>query len=486
MQKPKILVVEDERVVAADIEESLHKLGYTVVGAAASGVHAIRRAVETEPDLVLMDIKLKGHMDGIDAAGELHSRLGIPVVFLTAYADGEILQRAKKISPSGYVLKPFDERALRSAVEIALDRHPREKRLAESERRLVTAMRGLEDGVILTNRAGSVTFLNQAAERMTGWKNAEATGKLFSDVFVALHAHTGALLPSIVDRALQDEAAMGLGESSLLIHRFGSESAREGSVVPLADDDHEIVGAAVVFHHAGKNPEYEPLSTTARRRQGDRASLVARLAGNLAENLQQAFEGIDRLLDQLATADNAGPEANQELREQVKQAIRLLNRFSALAQPRIPRPRNVPINRVMEEVEPLLMAVTPGSVSLTNTVKDGTGLVAMDQVQFELAVLELVRLCGQRMPFGGRINLETDTVELLPEFARNHTDLAPGSYAVLSVSQAGSVLIPPAGDAREDCPEVYFQVRDMGGDLQLRSEPGRLTTYEIFLPRVED
>ncbi len=131
MNKRRIMLVEDERVVAADIEECVKGLGYEVVGSAATGTEALRMAAQTVPDLILMDIKLKGVLDGIDVAGALYDQFKIPVVYLTAHADVEILERAKKTAPSGYVLKPFDDRTLRTAIEIAFDRHTRERRLIE-------------------------------------------------------------------------------------------------------------------------------------------------------------------------------------------------------------------------------------------------------------------------------------------------------------------------------------------------------------------
>ncbi|MCP5109216.1 MAG: PAS domain-containing protein, partial [bacterium] len=217
---------------------------------AASGIGAIRRAVETDPDLVLMDIKLKGDIDGVDAAGELHDRLGIPVVFLTAYADGEILDRAKRTSPSGYVLKPFDERALRSAVEIALHQHPREQRLVESERRLVSALRSIDEAVLMTGRDGVVTLMNRAAERLTGWKQADAIGQRVSDVFNSVNGATGSLLTDPIARVTREGVSFSLGDQRVLVSRHGAETWVRGNGVPLRNDDGEVVGAALVFHAA--------------------------------------------------------------------------------------------------------------------------------------------------------------------------------------------------------------------------------------------
>lgn len=123
MAKEKILVVEDERIVAKDIVNSLQRLGYKVVASVASGEEALQKVVEAQPDLVLMDIMLKGKMDGIETTEEIHKNFDIPVIYLTAYADEKTLGRAKITEPFGYIIKPFDERDLHTTIEIALRRH---------------------------------------------------------------------------------------------------------------------------------------------------------------------------------------------------------------------------------------------------------------------------------------------------------------------------------------------------------------------------
>ncbi|MCK4940894.1 response regulator, partial [candidate division WOR-3 bacterium] len=128
MPKAKILVVEDEKIVALDINNTLNKLGYDVPALVASGDEAIQAVKRTKPDLVLMDIVLKGDIDGIEAAEVIRHRYGTPLVFLTAYADEEILRRVKHIEPFGYILKPFQEKELYSTIEIALFKHGIEKK----------------------------------------------------------------------------------------------------------------------------------------------------------------------------------------------------------------------------------------------------------------------------------------------------------------------------------------------------------------------
>ncbi|AKB53959.1 hypothetical protein A9239_05740 [Methanosarcina sp. A14] len=127
----RILVVEDEHIVAMGIKKMVKSLGYTVTGVASSGKDAISKAESTFPDVVLMDIMLKGDMDGVEAAGEIRERFDVPVVYLTAYSDNKILERAKKTEPFGYIVKPFDENDLHSSIEIALHRHRKEKEKTE-------------------------------------------------------------------------------------------------------------------------------------------------------------------------------------------------------------------------------------------------------------------------------------------------------------------------------------------------------------------
>jgi len=120
MAKANIMIVEDEAIIGEEIKISLEDMGYTVTSVVKSGEQAIKKADQDRPDLILMDIRLKGRMDGIEAAELIRSRLDIPVIFLTAYADEDKLERAKLSMPFGYILKPFQDRDLKVAIEMGL------------------------------------------------------------------------------------------------------------------------------------------------------------------------------------------------------------------------------------------------------------------------------------------------------------------------------------------------------------------------------
>jgi CheY-like chemotaxis protein len=132
MPSAHILIVEDERIIAMALQDVLKYMGYSVAGVAASGEEAVQKAAETRPDVVLMDIRLRGEIDGLQAAVEIGSHLDIPVVYLTAYADKFMRKRAEATKPYGYIVKPFRQADIRAAVEEALHRHAAERKLTEA------------------------------------------------------------------------------------------------------------------------------------------------------------------------------------------------------------------------------------------------------------------------------------------------------------------------------------------------------------------
>ncbi|MEG3850229.1 response regulator [Microcoleus sp. herbarium19] len=145
MNPIKILVVEDEIIVAQDIAGRLKKLGYAVTATVASGEEALEKVAENRPDLVLMDIVLKGDMDGVTAAEKIRTRVDVPTVFLTAYADDKTLERAKLTNPFGYIIKPFQQNDLRVAIEIALHRHEIETKMREALKTSEAAKESVEE-----------------------------------------------------------------------------------------------------------------------------------------------------------------------------------------------------------------------------------------------------------------------------------------------------------------------------------------------------
>ena len=173
----RVLVVEDEAIVARDIEQQLLELGYQVLGICATGEQALELAGQLRPDLVLMDVQLAGRMTGIDAAGLIREQLALPVVFITAYCSDEVLNRAKVCEPYGYILKPFSERELRTVVEMALYKSAAETKQRELAEHLAAVVDNMLDGLITIDGQGRVDSFNKAASAIFGYSAAEVIGQ---------------------------------------------------------------------------------------------------------------------------------------------------------------------------------------------------------------------------------------------------------------------------------------------------------------------
>ncbi|MFA5908161.1 MAG: PAS domain S-box protein [Vicinamibacterales bacterium] len=225
MTRPRILIVEDEGIIARDIQGQLQALGYEVVGIALTGEDAVALTGTLRPQLVLMDIHLSGAIDGIDAAVEIRQRFSVPSVFLTAYATDDVVERAKRAEPLGYLIKPFDEQSLRTTIEIALHKDDSDRKLRASEARYRAVIQTAHDAIITADRDGRIVGWSVAAERMFGYTEQEILGQPAAMLL-------GAGQEAIRDQVLQlAEGFTGSGELDALRERIGRR--QDGSTFPL-------------------------------------------------------------------------------------------------------------------------------------------------------------------------------------------------------------------------------------------------------------
>lgn len=250
MASARILIVEDDRVVARDIGQQLVRCGHTVAGSVASGEEALVVAARAPLDLVLMDVRLEGELDGIDAARRLRETHGLPIVFLTAYADEETVQRATVTEPFGYVLKPFEDQQLRTVVEMALYKHAAERRLRESEQRYAVTLASIGDGVIATDCESRVTLINPVAEALTGWSRVEAAGQPLAKVLVLIDENTNTPLDDVGAAVLREQAPVDLAVKTRLVGRQGREVPVETRVTRIVDDMGQVVGVVLAIRDA--------------------------------------------------------------------------------------------------------------------------------------------------------------------------------------------------------------------------------------------
>lgn len=177
MNKSKILVVEDESLVAEDIRKFLNNLGYSVLSIASTGSEALKRVEEDKPDLVLMDIVLQDDQNGIETARRIRTRFDIPIVFLTGYSDEKIVNEAKYTEPYGYLFKPIDSKELHTTIEIALYKHASDRKLKERQDRLTFFLDPASDTFCLLDSNLRILEVNKTGLDSWGFKKESILGK---------------------------------------------------------------------------------------------------------------------------------------------------------------------------------------------------------------------------------------------------------------------------------------------------------------------
>ena len=487
MEKVKIMIVEDESIVAKDIENMLKRVGYGVPAVVASGEKAIEKAAETSPDLVLMDIMLKGDMDGVEAAEQIRSRFHIPVIYVTAFADDSTLQRAKITEPYGYLLKPFQDRELHTTIEMALYRHKMERRLKESEQWLSTTLRSIGDAVIATDTEGCVTFMNLVAQDLTGWSQEEAAGKPLRHVFNIVNEDTDEPCEDPVERVIRENNVVGLGNHTLLIARDGTRFPIDDSAAPIRDDSGNLIGVVLVFRDITERRRSEEESLRAQRLESigilaggiahDFNNILTAIMGNIS--LARVYNDPDKISERLLELEKASMQA--------KELIQQLLTFSR---------GGIPVKEIVSLVEILkgttAFALRGSNVKCGFLISGDLWPVEADPGQISQVISNLIINADQSMPDGGVIKVRAENIAI----ERDHgLPLENGKYVKISIEDRG------AGIPKEHLHKIfdpYFTTKQKGSGLGLansysiikrhdghitaESQVGVGTTMHIYLP----
>lgn len=288
--KPRILVVEDELVVARDIAQQLLDMGYSPVGTTHLGEHAVTLAAELEPDLVLMDIQLAGAMDGIEAAQEIRSRSGVPVIFLTAFAADDVLARAKVTEPFGYILKPFSERELSTVLAMALYKHQAEARLLATTRQLKALSRRVLEAQEQERRRVALELHDELGQLLTAIKINLQLGERFKDK-APPELHSENL--RIVEEALQQVRRLATGLRPSMLDDLGLAPALKW----VAEQSASRAGFEVSFHHERTQVRLSPeIETACFRIVQEALTNISRHAQATRVDITLRRDGTDRLL----------------------------------------------------------------------------------------------------------------------------------------------------------------------------------------------
>ena len=501
MTPTSILVVEYERIIAKGIEKRLKGLGYAVAGLASSGEEAVQKATDLRPNLVLMDIHLGAGMDGVEAAGAIRLRVNLPVVFLTAHSDDATLQRAKLTEPYGYVLKPYEDSDLQTAIEIGLYRHQMQKQLRENEQWLAATLGSIGDGVIATDERGRVRFMNSLAERLTGWAQADALGKDVVEVFEIVDKATRQPVPNPALEALVRGESVTLAANSILVAKDGTEYPIDDTAAPICDAGGRVAGSVLVFRDITERCRLEE-----NLRQAQKMEAIGRLAGGIAHDFNNIMTIITGFSDLLLT--NTQPPAVrldmvQNILDAGLRAAALTQQIMAFSRKQMLIPCVLNLNTVVRDMGTMVKRLIGSDIEFVTEPASDLGQVKADPSQIGQIILNLAANARDAMPRlnGGRLVVATANAELDEATTRRHPDVKPGRYAMLSVSDTGSGM---SEEVLSRIFEPFFTtkgvgqgtglglatvhgiVKQSGGHIEVESAIGAGTTFRVYLPRVEE
>ena len=493
-----ILVVEDEGIVAADIKQKLNKMGYMVPAMAVSGEKAIVETGRVKPDLILMDIRLKGDMDGIEAAEQIRNLYDVPIIYLTGNADKATIDRAKQTQPFGYLVKPFNERELQAIIEMTLHRHSLEQKVKEREQWVETTLSSIADAVITTNTQGNITYLNPTAEKLTGWSNVEAIGLELKEVFNIAQEETRAIVTNPVERALKEKTIVWLENNIILFSRTGDEIFIEDSAAPIIDEKGNVSGAVLVFRNVTDQRQLE-----AQLQQAQKLEAIGRLAGGIAHdfnNLLTVVIGHSELMMLNLSPKDHEYKSVEIIREASERAAKLTRQLLAYSRKQMLLPKALDLNCVILEIKDMLQRLIGEHIELVTRLAPQLNQVKADQGQIEQVLMNLAVNARDAMPNGGNLTIETANVTLDETYTRRRAEVMPGEYVMLSVRDTG-IGIPQEIQSQIFDPffttkgvgkgtglglaSVYGVVKQSGGHIFLESEIGAGAEFRIFLPKVE-
>jgi len=491
-----VLIVEDESIVALDIKMHLESYGYVVYDPVATGEAALASVEQLEPSLVIMDIKLQGGLDGLQTAEGIRASHNIPIVMLTAHADEATVERALGAHPYAYIIKPFEERELRTTVMVSLARHRMERAIADREKLLETTLNSIGEGVVVTDNDGTVSFANPVALSVVGSRQEDVVGSAFTAAF-RFRRRGG-------EENTQTENVEGRDE---LLTVNDEAIPVERTVTPLLDDEGTRVGTVWVFRDVSQRVASEVALEESREqlRQAQKMEAIGRLSGGIAHdfnNLLTAILGYTKLIDQTL---NSGEHLNVEtvrkdiqgIESVAQRSVSLTRRLLTFSRRQYAERQRVDFNALIANLDGMIRRLLSEDVALRVSLAADPAVVWADRGQLEQVVLNLTVNARDAMPDGGVLSLATQTVHVPSPRAVHAGQLRADEYVLLEVTDSG-VGIPPSvmehlfepffttkeveNGTGLGLSTVYGIVHQIGGALDVDSDPDTGSTFRVYVP----
>ncbi len=503
IKNANILIAEDESIVAKDIESRLKRFGYDVTAIASSGEEAIQKAAQKRPDLALMDIRLKGDMDGIEAARQIRILFNIPVIYLTAYADEEILQQVKTTDHLGYLLKPLNERELNATIEIALDKHKKEgRKFREDGERLRLAVEASSDGFWDIDLLSKKAYVSLGWKKMLGYnqpeelrENIEVLKELIpvedmGCVRDSFFKHCDHLTPYCsVDHRLRTKN----GDYKWVRSRGKAIWDKEGKVIRVTGTTTDIT-------------EERALEEQSRKRQ--RTEIIEKFAGEVAHELNNRMVIVsgksEILLRQLPFDHPIRPKV-EEIFANIQRVTQYTKQLTRLACTLPLQPQILDINQYLEEMKKVMEQTVPRNIEITLNPSISPLKINVDTFSLDQIIMNLLSVAASRMPNGGPIVLETASVILDAEYVKSDENIIAGNYAMLSLKDTGPCFTPkewaqifkPASrdsftisqqngiqNEIKLLSNICIWVKQNGGYMDIQNQPDAGCIFRIYFPQL--
>jgi PAS domain S-box-containing protein len=326
--KSKILIVEDSFIVALHLKTTLESEGYQVLDSCPSGEEALEVLSKEKPSLVLMDIMIKGDMDGIETAAIIKEKYGIPIIYISALSDKATIKRAKLTQPYGFLIKPFEDRAVFTTVEMAIHKHEMELKLRQSEQRFTAAVHSINDAIIVVDTNCCITFYNASASAIMQRNEEEIIGKPIGDVLHLKDATTNEVLENPIQCSAELHVS-SLPANLSLISKDGSEIyIGESSLSLLSTGNSDVNGLVISFRDITEKRQQEELLKNADREKT--AALIqgqenerSRIARDLHDGLGQMLNAIKMNASVIAPAKKSMSGLYTLIDEAIQECVRI-------------------------------------------------------------------------------------------------------------------------------------------------------------------
>ncbi|MBF0526536.1 MAG: response regulator [Deltaproteobacteria bacterium] len=490
MKQARILLVEDEFIIARNIQRDVTDLGYQVCGIAATGEEAVKLAAEEKPDLILMDIMLAGGMDGIQAAQQIGIQCAIPVIYLTAFADKEVLDRAKQASSFGYLIKPCEQRELHAGIEMALYKSEMEAQLRKSEERFRMVADFTYDWEFWIGTDGRFIYISPSCERITGYSPEE----FLADPGLFIRITHPDDLTHLKDH-LNQKSVLGRTEVE---HRI---VAKDGAVRWISHCCQPVFSSTGAW--LGRRGSNRDIS---KRKEMEEELLKSKkfeatgiLAGGIAHdfnNLLSVIQGNIELAQEESPPDSLAAEFLKEARIACSHAKGLTQKFITVSVGGMPVRATESIGGLIRGA---VLGLADSPARAEYLLPKGLWPVEIDAVQVRHALHNLMENAAEAMPGGGMIRITAENIEAAEDDVTIKPPLPAGRYVMICVEDQG------IGISEENIHKIfdpYFSTKDRGsqkgmglgltivysivrkhdGYIRVSSTRGQGTRVSVYLP----